>query len=135
MDCTPVGGKPRPEGKIWRYMDFAKFVSMLAHGGLFFPRADLLGDPFEGSFSRANERLRPSMYPDIKDLDKHFATLGSFLKWSRGWTMVCCWHMNDTESAAMWKLYAQKGYGIAIQTTYRLLRQALPDDVKVAVKI
>ena len=49
---------------VWRYMDFTKFVSMLENGGLFFCRADLLGDPFEGSFARANEELRPIIYEE-----------------------------------------------------------------------
>ena len=43
---------PLPTNKdipIWRYMDLAKYVSMLADGGLFFPRASQLHDPFEGA--------------------------------------------------------------------------------------
>jgi len=34
---------------IWRYMDLAKYLAMLDRGSLFFARATLLGDPFEGS--------------------------------------------------------------------------------------
>ncbi len=34
--------------RIWRYMDFTKFVSMLHSESLFFCRADKLSDPFEG---------------------------------------------------------------------------------------
>ena len=46
---------PSPtNAKIWRYMDFTQFVSMLEHGGLFFfCRLDYLQDRFEGSLSRA----------------------------------------------------------------------------------
>jgi hypothetical protein len=41
--------KPANENaKIWRYMDFTKFVSLLEKKALFFCRADKLGDPFEG---------------------------------------------------------------------------------------
>jgi len=39
--------------KIWRFMDFTKFVSMLEESGLFFARLDRLGDPFEGSLPLA----------------------------------------------------------------------------------
>jgi hypothetical protein len=35
--------------KIWRYMDFTKFISVLDTQTLFFSRIDLLGDKFEGS--------------------------------------------------------------------------------------
>jgi hypothetical protein len=38
---------------IWRYMDLAKYLSMLDRRRLFFGRATLLGDPFEGSSTKA----------------------------------------------------------------------------------
>ena len=34
--------------KIWRYMDFTKFVDVLVHEGLFFSCLDRLDDYFEG---------------------------------------------------------------------------------------
>lgn len=37
--------------KIWRYIDFTKFVSLIDSQELFFARADKFDDPFEGSFS------------------------------------------------------------------------------------
>jgi hypothetical protein len=48
-------------------MDFTKYVSMLDSGSLFFARADLLGDPFEGSSSRANIALRPELYKEVAE--------------------------------------------------------------------
>ena len=39
--------------QLWRYMDFAKFAAMLRERSLYFPRADKLGDPFEGAFGLA----------------------------------------------------------------------------------
>lgn len=58
----PVFEKPENENaKIWRYIDFTKFVSLLDKSALFFTRADRLGDPFEGSYSRANIKLRPEV--------------------------------------------------------------------------
>lgn len=38
--------------KVWRYMDFTKFVSLLDKRELWFTRADELNDPFEGTLSR-----------------------------------------------------------------------------------
>ncbi len=44
--------KPKNENsKIWRYLDFAKFISILDRKALFFVRADRLSDKFEGSYS------------------------------------------------------------------------------------
>jgi hypothetical protein len=114
--------------KLWRYIDFTKFVSMLSSSGLFLSRADLLGDPFEGSYSKANIKFRPTVYKDIpKDklellLKNSSLASKAFVKW----TYINCWHKNDTESAAMWKLYAKSNDAVAIQTTYSKLVNALP---------
>ena len=43
---------------IWRYFDYPKFTSMLLKQSLYFSRANLLGDPLEGSFTRAREAER-----------------------------------------------------------------------------
>jgi hypothetical protein len=54
----PKGNHPafqpptNPQIKIWRYMDFTQFVSMLDEKRLLFTRADLLEDKFEGTMSR-----------------------------------------------------------------------------------
>ena len=46
-------------------------------------------------------------------------------------TLINCWHENDNESEAMWKLYASQGYGVAIKSSFgRLVRSfktRLPD--------
>jgi hypothetical protein len=39
--------------KIWRYLDIPKFFWLLEKQSLYFSRADLLGDPFEGSIPSA----------------------------------------------------------------------------------
>src|SRR5215211_6876300 len=43
-----------PHIKIWRYMDFAKYMSLLDTGALFFPRSDTLEDPHEGTVTVPN---------------------------------------------------------------------------------
>jgi hypothetical protein len=47
-----------PSTPIWRYFDLPKFIAFLEHRGLWFSRADLLGDPLEGSVTRAREAER-----------------------------------------------------------------------------
>ena len=54
-----VFNPPESDAVLWKYMNFTKFVSLLEKQALFFARADKLGDPFEGSFSKANKQLRP----------------------------------------------------------------------------
>lgn len=43
-------------------------------------------------------------------------------------TVVNCWHMNDVESEAMWRLYSDVNKGIAIQTTVQDLVDSMSDD-------
>ncbi len=35
----------------------------------------------------------------------------------RSWSVVSCWHINNSQSAAMWELYCKSGEGIAIRST------------------
>ena len=109
--------EPGDENKrIWRYMDFTKFVSLLDKSALFFPRADRLGDLFEGSHGKAyvNE-MRAGFKEDKKDWAMN--TLRKTYKKIVKFTFVSCWHLNEHESAAMWELYRRSNDGIAIQST------------------
>lgn len=121
--------------KLWRYMDFTKFVSLLASSSLFLSRADLLGDPFEGSYSKANIDLRPTVYKNLGPgaFDAFNNLLPKVSEWVRQWMYINCWHMNENESAAMWKLYAHSNEAVAIQTIYSKLINVLPSELYVGL--
>ena len=124
----PVFEKPENENtKIWRYLDFTKFVSLLDKSALFFTRADRLNDPFEGSYSKVNIQLRPVVYKDKIPLDT-LQNLSKFQQRLKEFTVISCWHLNEYESAAMWKLYLQSNEGIAIQSTFNQLKGCLRDE-------
>lgn len=130
----PVFREPsNPNIKIWRYMDFTKYVSLLDAGGLYFSRSDLLGDPFEGSTTHGNLALRREFYEDLPPEvgDRMSSHLSNALRWSRQWTFISSWHMNEFESAAMWSIYASSNEAIAVQSTYARLHNCLPSDVYV----
>lgn len=112
-------------------MDFTKYVYLLSSKNLFFSKSDLLGDPYEGSKPRANIKFQPAMYKDMPE--SMLKQLSRFTKWIRQWTFVNCWHMNDFESAAMWKLYTKTNESIAIQSTYKQLYDCLPENVFLGV--
>jgi hypothetical protein len=119
-----------PATKVWRYMDFAKFVSMLEYGGLFFPRADNLGDFFEGSFTEANLKELAETSKDWNPKDREI--LNNFLKSyeeNKKWIMISCWHINEDESAAMWRSYTRTEEAVCIQSTYERLRNCLDNSV------
>jgi hypothetical protein len=126
---------------IWRYMDLAKYLSMLDRRCLYFARAILLGDPFEGSstkrmvsereYIRANRATNPALaaYKDMPETI--FASMSQAFKWMVQFYLISCWHMNEHESAAMWKLYSSSNEAVCIQSTYRRLRLCLPKCVSI----
>jgi hypothetical protein len=121
-----------PDAKIWRYLDFPKFVALLESKSLFFCRADLFLDKHEGSFTKSSVEFRERIWrenmPSIPDAAfKQITEMHSFQKQEeRNNFYINCWHMNNHESAAMWELYGTRGQSIAIQSTYRTLRELMP---------
>jgi hypothetical protein len=112
------------DAQLWRYVDLARFLSMLTTRTLFLARADLLGDPFEGTISKATI----DSYNDprqITSLAGFQGTLRELRTSFRRNVAVSCWHMAACESVAMWNVYAPKGNGIAIRTSYSRLVQSL----------
>lgn len=115
---------------IWRYMDFAKYVSMLLNKGLYFSRADKL---YEGSITRKERQAIEEKARIAENSGKlpnfwqgqFFEVLMHSWRTATKQHYVLCWHMNSEESEAMWKLYTSDR-GIAIQSTYRTLIDSLP---------
>jgi hypothetical protein len=143
-----------PETKLWRYMDFAKFVALLEAGALHFARADLLGDPFEGASGIVEQRPRWDEYylnffrtamrtlpeqsepPDEAHVEKEAARLlrdiSLIAERERQRSFVSCWHANENESEALWRLYCSPPMpGVAIGTTSADLVDALGDDPQI----
>lgn len=115
-----------PDASIWRYMDLAKFVSILKEQAIFFARADKLGDPFEGSVTKPT-RLMLEEYCRTHGLpDNVVDNFRGVVAASVRCTAVSCWHANDCESAAMWRLYLSSGEGVAIKSTFTRLVTSLP---------
>lgn len=111
--------------KIWRYMDFIKFVSLLDRHSLFFIRSDCLNDPFEGTYP-----LKNIQEPQLRFVDSILdpqRIITDPRKEIREYTLVNCWHMNEDESAAMWNIYNKNLYGIAIQSTFDRLRTSFSE--------
>lgn len=132
-----------PTIPVWRYMDLSKFAALLQQRALVFPRADRLGDPFEGSVPRMNRRSLETIISEqeaLPDSDPRKTESPEAFRYSREvvpdlrramvkTAYVSCWHMNEAESAAMWKLYSKSDEAICIRTDYNTLAAALPDTV------
>jgi hypothetical protein len=102
---------------LWRYMDVARFLALIDRGELYFPRLHELqnDDAWEGAVSL----LDPALEHDRDYMHNAATDTNSTLP------MVTCWHENETESVAMWKLYVSGREGVAIKTTVGSVIQLL----------
>lgn len=111
---------------IWRYLTFTKFVSLIAQKSLFFSNISALkdDDPFEGTIPSKNEQVYQELLNDDDPIWNY--TISTKEKNVQEEIMYCsvnCWHINVTESVAMWKLYLARSEGVAIRSTFRRLSQ------------
>lgn len=126
------GGQfPQPDGnpRIWRYMDFAQFVSLLSTGTLYFARADKFGDDFEGTLPKPTVRRLRDEWGGVESKDGNdiFELKKQDWKSLKKSTFLNCWHKNEYESVAMWEQYSNEG--IAIQSEYFRLSDSLGEIV------
>ncbi len=121
-----------PDLTVWRYFDYPKFTAMLLKQALYFSRANLLGDPLEGSFTRAREAERQALLKNppngqtrehLEILFLHNARIVESLGFAN---YINCWHLGDHESMAMWRGYGGGPYGIAIKSTFGILDDIIP---------
>jgi hypothetical protein len=141
---------PANSDRIWRYMDFPKYVSMLEVSSLYFCNVETLArtDPHEGALAQPNFRHRS--WKELRDLtpeewrELSMDGLDDEGKFNQFWShknsreylarrrfydrRACfanCWHINEYESAAMWSVYAPAEYGIAVIADYSRVVEAL----------
>ena len=111
---------------VWRYMDFTKFLSMLQYKSLFFCSCSLMQkmDPFEGEYPKNNlKNLRDKK--DFVQLSKEYTQKPAlYRKKFLENVSINCWHANNTENAAMWKVYLSSKEGIAIKSTIKKLKES-----------
>jgi len=126
--------KPNNENaKIWRYLDFAEFVSALEKNALFFSVLSKFEDKFEGSITQVDLEERVSLYDYLKTVwpeysNAHLRSKEQELrKRLRSLVCVSSWHKNECESAAMWKMHLQNNKGVALQSTFKLLTESFSD--------
>jgi hypothetical protein len=117
----PPGDNPT----IWRYVDFTKFVSLLETEKLIFARADRFEDPYEGSWSSAGVRLLRDPAQNGGLPSHAVEQLISYSSAQQKEMYISCWYANESESAAMWKLYLQSSEGVAIRSDYNTLSAIL----------
>jgi hypothetical protein len=142
FSAHPAFRQPDDESiSVWRHMDLSKFIWMIQRKALFFSRSDLLNDPFEGHYTKAiadqeEEHIRtlasnPAVMsvPHAIDMAREVfrAKTINLPKQLKEKYFVSCWHMNEEESPAMWKLYTSQNESICIRSKYKILGSLLPE--------
>jgi hypothetical protein len=148
---------PESSSKLWRYMDFTKYVSLLSSHGIYFARTDCFEDLFEGAkglrknkakwdshyleFFRSAIKSAPEGYEcDLsnREIDEQSQKLlrdleaGGEAEKKR--TFVSCWHENEHESEAMWHLYSSFiANAVAVRTSYQSLYVSLGRDPSINI--
>lgn len=108
--------------KIWRYMDLSKYLNLLSTSALYLPSLPAFEDAWEGATGvYAPDRdvtAIPAFLDRTPEADRQFIDSIEYgADMDRRSVYVSCWHANESESEAMWKLYGKSGGSIAIQTT------------------
>lgn len=130
--------RPSKNSTIWRYLDLAKYLDLIHNKRLFFvsPIIFKSDDPYEGSFQHKNLEERSCWLGTDVLADKRYDLFdGKYEKLLRKRILkderrivVNCWHINDVESAAMWKIYSSFNKGIAIRSSIKNLSKSFKEN-------
>ena len=120
--------EPPPDNtKIWRFINFQKFMSMITDSSLYFSRLDKLGDPFEGLYSKASIQSDEKVYnSEASDYGRSVIKgIHATAYKIRRTSFANCWYMNEYETELLWSRYSFMDDGVAIQSTFERLKSCL----------
>lgn len=135
--CFPL--RLNDSQKVWRFIDFPKFLSLLEYESLYFSRIDKLGDDlWEGQYPKritakvVTIKVDKDMHdlnPDDPSYPSSIEELGQdeqkfFRDSARAnikYNFANCWCLNEYESSNLWQIYS-RDKGIAIQSTVGKLK-------------
>ena len=104
---------------LWKYLTFEKFLDFLLLKRMYFRRVDSLGDPYECLMPPETAQARRlAGHSLVEDHERYLAR-------DRLKVFVNCWHCNEYESEAMWKLFGGSGHSLAIRSTFGRITGAL----------
>lgn len=134
------GRSERGDTKVWRYIDFSRFISIIENKTIHFSPVNAFEDIHDGIFNcldkdnhydiQTNGRIVPiaapspgSMNAENADRIKEFITL--FHQVILHATGVSCWRLDDHESHAMWRIFIRADEGLAIESTIDKLTSSI----------
>src|SRR5437899_178774 len=121
-EADSVCETPPDNAHLWRYMDVGVFLHLIKSKGLYFCRRHQLHDRWEGARSDSLEAYAKQRWceEDSCRFQGFQAALASLAAFN-------CWHENENESVAMWRLYTSGKEGVTIATTVGRLKQVFAD--------
>ena len=112
------------DAKIWRYMTLEKFISLLSKKALYFCNSTCFEDLHEGAYTKMN--IAFSQYVDENaPVDDYTRKIREQNLIYRENVHINCWHLSEYESVGMWKNYLDSNIGVAIQSTFNRLANAV----------
>lgn len=133
---------PQPDDTsitLWRYMNYEKFKWLVDCGRLYMSSANRLGDPLEGTNPEGNLKWWKRQAEKTTSLEKqriimhNCDLLARMIEKLRNYYYVSCWHVNQNENTAMWEYYTTEPTAVAIKTTYKTLKECLPEYVDIGI--
>lgn len=115
--------RPDDQGVIWRYLSFSKFIDLITKNSLPLIRVDRFEDPYEGTLPHGN--LITALESGLTgiELEKINKNPKILARKARQCVFVNCWHINEHESAAFWKIYFSDSEGLAIRSSFGRLKE------------
>lgn len=112
---------------------YLPFVAMKAHAKIYRKQYDELKEYFKKiEIQKSDSKLLPEaekLYEEAKAAFEEYEKSPSkiFNSITRD-IRVNCWHVNQNESDAMWKIYAQDSQGVALASTVQRIRESIIND-------
>jgi hypothetical protein len=141
---SPLIYPPADETVITRYLDLTKFLSLISTSTLFLSRLDLMEDQYEGRITQGSiDKLRRWYdYAEKEGIIKHntktleeiaeknISDLIGFVEYWRKMVLINCWTKFESESYALWKIFAKTDTGVIVKSSVRKLKDALKAEPK-----
>jgi hypothetical protein len=123
-------------------MDFAKFILLMDKKALYFqPLKKLKNDTNEGNSTQRDILEMKNHYEYLETLNaeisakKEIANYIQKINRMKWLVRVNCWHINEGESMDMWNNFCKNGEGVAIQSTFKRLKESFIDNKGTIVHI
>lgn len=115
----------QPNTRVWRYMSFAKLVSLLQKKRLWLSSTELLDDKWEVMPYSSQLNTIINNRPPSLSAEEALDQAAKIIKAQRKQTFINCWTASEHESHALWRIFCPSPEGVAIQTTLDRLKKSI----------